>query len=70
MLALTVIGIVDISNAYSQKLRSNRPHSAPSKKSARLLETATVEATLANEAVCQVNGAQREWHLQNHADHG
>ena len=56
VLALTVIGIVDMSNAYSRKLLLEQAAQRAVEKIAQTTETATVEATLANEAVCQVNG--------------
>ena len=56
VLALTVIGIVDMSNAYSQKLLLEQAAQRAVEKIGQTTETATVEATLANEAVCQVNG--------------
>jgi Flp pilus assembly protein TadG len=56
VLALTVIGIVDISNAYSHKLLLEQAAQRAVEKIGQTTETATVEATLANEAVCQVNG--------------
>jgi len=56
VLALGVIGIVDISNAYSKKLALEQGAQRAIEKIMNTTETATVEATLANEAVCQVNG--------------
>lgn len=56
VLALTVIGIVDISNAYSRKLLLEQAAQRAVEKIGQTTETATVEATLASEAVCQVNG--------------
>jgi Flp pilus assembly protein TadG len=56
ILALTVIGIVDMSNAYSRKLALEQAAQRAVEKIGQTTETATVEATLANEAVCQVNG--------------
>jgi Flp pilus assembly protein TadG len=56
VLALGVIGIVDISNAYSKKLALEQGAQRAIEKIMNTTETSTVEATLANEAVCQVNG--------------
>ena len=56
VLALTVIGIVDMSNAYSRKLLLEQGAQRAIEKIAQTTEDATVESTLANEAVCQVNG--------------
>ena len=57
VLALTVIGIVDMSNAYSRKLLLEQAAQRAVEKIGQTTETATVEATLSNEAICQVNGS-------------
>jgi Flp pilus assembly protein TadG len=56
VLALTVIGIVDMSNAYSRKLALEQGAQRAIEKIMNTTEDATVESTLATEAVCQVNG--------------
>lgn len=56
VLALTVIGIVDMSNAYSRKLLLEQGAQRAVEKIGQTTETATVESTLATEAICQVNG--------------
>jgi Flp pilus assembly protein TadG len=56
VLALTVIGIVDMSNAYSRKLALEQGAQRAIEKIMNTTENSTVEATLANEAICQVNG--------------
>jgi Flp pilus assembly protein TadG len=56
VLALGVIGIVDVSNAYSKKLALEQGAQRAIEKIMNTTESSTVEATLANEAVCQVNG--------------
>src|SRR5689334_12050919 len=56
VLALTVIGIVDISNAYSRKLALEQGAQRAVEKIMQTTETSTVENTLKTEAVCQVNG--------------
>ncbi len=56
VLALGVIGIVDISNAYSKKLALEQGAQRAIEKIMNTTENATVESTLATEAVCQVNG--------------
>src|SRR6476659_8125823 len=56
VLALGVIGIVDISNAYSRKLGLEQGAQRAVEKIMNTTETASVEATLANEVQCQVNG--------------
>jgi len=56
VLALTVIGIVDMSNAYSRKLALEQGAQRAIEKIMQTTETNTVETTLTTEAVCQVNG--------------
>ena len=56
VLALGVIGIVDVSNAYSRKLALEQGAQRAVEKIMNTTETSTVEATLANEVKCQVNG--------------
>jgi len=60
VLALGVIGIVDISNAYSKKLGLEQGAQRAIEKIMNTTETATVEATLANEVQCQVNGTNAD----------
>ena len=50
-------------------LRSNRARSAPIEKIMQTTGDDTVENTLENEAVCQVNGVERRRHVQDDADH-
>ena len=57
VLALGVIGIVDVSNAYSRKLALEQGAQRAVEKIMNTTETSTVEATLANEVKCQVNGS-------------
>ncbi len=57
VLALTVIGVVDVSNAYSKKLALEQAAQRAIEKIMNTTENATVEATLANEVQCQVNGS-------------
>ncbi|HEX6784546.1 MAG TPA: TadE/TadG family type IV pilus assembly protein [Sphingomicrobium sp.] len=56
VLALMTIGVIDMSNAYSKKLALEQGAQRAIEKIMNTTETSTVEATLANEAVCQVNG--------------
>src|SRR6476469_10265332 len=60
VLALTVIGIGDMSNAYSRKLLLEQGAQRAVEKIGQTTETATVEATLSNEAICQVNGVNAD----------
>jgi Flp pilus assembly protein TadG len=56
VLALCVIGIVDISNAYSKKLALEQGAQRAIEKIMNTTEDASVEDTLAEEVKCQVNG--------------
>ena len=58
--ALVVIGIVDVSNAYSRKLALEQGAQRAIEKIMQTTEDSTVEATLANEAICQVNGTKSD----------
>ncbi len=60
VLALTVIGIVDLSNAYSRKLALEQGAQRAIEKIMQTTETDTVEGTLKTEAVCQVNGVNTD----------
>lgn len=60
MLALFTIGMVDISNAYSRKLALEQGAHRAIEKIMQTTETTTVENTLKNEAVCQVNGTNAD----------
>lgn len=56
VLALTVIGIVDLSNAFSRKLALEQGAQRAIEKIMQTTETSTVQDTLTTEAMCQVNG--------------
>lgn len=56
VLALTVIGIVDMSNAYSRKLALEQGAHRAIEKIMQTTDVNTVEDTLSREAICQVNG--------------
>ena len=56
VLALGTIGIIDVSNAYSKKLALEQGAQRAIEKIMNTTENASVESTLATEAVCQVNG--------------
>jgi Flp pilus assembly protein TadG len=57
VLALGVVGIVDVSNAYSRKLALEQGAQRAIEKIANTTENSSVESTLANEVKCQVNGS-------------
>ena len=54
--ALMTIGIVDMSNAYSRKLGLEQGAQRAVEKIMQTTQDDTVDDTLKNEAVCQVNG--------------
>jgi len=54
--ALMTIGIVDMSNAYSRKLALEQGAQRAIEKIMQTTQDDTVEGTLVNEAICQVNG--------------
>jgi Flp pilus assembly protein TadG len=56
VLALTIIGIVDISNAYSHKLALEQGAQRSVELIMQSTKDDTVEGSLKNEVVCQVNG--------------
>ena len=60
VLALTVIGIVDMSNAFSRKLALEQGTQRAIEKIMQTTEADTVEGTLKTEAVCQVNGMKAD----------
>lgn len=56
VLAMGVIGIVDMSNAYTRKLALEQAAQRAVEKIGQTTEDSSVEATLSNEVICQVNG--------------
>jgi len=60
VLALGVIGIVDISNAYSRKLAFEQGAQRAIEKIMQTTQDQTVDDTLKKEAVCQINGANTD----------
>jgi hypothetical protein len=60
VIELALVGIVDMSNAYSRKLALEQAAQRAVEKIGQTTETATVEATLSNEAICQVNGVNAD----------
>ena len=55
IVALTVVGIVDLSNAFTRKLGLEQGAQRAIEKIMQTTEDNTVEGTLAAEAVCQVD---------------
>ena len=58
--ALMTIGVIDMSNAYSRKLGLEQGAQRAIEKIMQTTQGATVEDTLKNEAVCQVNGTNAD----------
>ena len=56
ILALTAIGVVDMSNAFSRKLALEQGAQRAIEKIMQTTGETSVQATLKTEAVCQVNG--------------
>lgn len=56
VLVVVLVGIVDMSTAYSRKLALEQGTQRAIEKIMQTTETSTVEGTLATEVVCQVNG--------------
>lgn len=56
VIALFVIGLVDLSNAYSRKLALEQGAQRAIEKIMQTTDVDTVEGTLTAEALCQVNG--------------
>jgi Flp pilus assembly protein TadG len=60
VLALMVVGVVDMSNAFSRKLALEQGAQRAIEKIMQTTEDDTVEGTLKTEAVCQVNGTNAD----------
>ncbi len=60
VLALMAIGVIDLSNAYSRKLALEQGAQRAIEKIMQTTADTTVEATLTNEALCQVNGTNTD----------
>lgn len=60
MLALMVIGVVDMSNAIGRKLLLEQAAQRSIEKIMNTTGNTTVENTIKNEAVCQVNGTNTD----------
>jgi Flp pilus assembly protein TadG len=56
VIALMTVGVVDLSNGFSNKLRLEQAAQRSIEKVMQTTGITTVETTIANEAVCQVNG--------------
>lgn len=58
VLALITIGVVDLSNGFSRKLQLEQGAQRAVEKVMQTTGVLSVENTIANEVVCQVNGTQ------------
>ena len=58
--AMMVVGVVDMSNAFSRKLALEQGAQRAIEKIMQTTEDTTVESTLKTEAVCQVNGVNTD----------
>ena len=56
VIALMTVGVVDLSNGFSSKLRLEQAAQRSIEKVMQTTGVTSVETTIANEAVCQVNG--------------
>ena len=60
IVALTIAGIADLSNSFTRKLALEQGAQRAIEKIMQTTVDSTVEATLTNEAVCQVNGTNAD----------
>ena len=56
VIALMTVGVVDLSNGFSSKLRLEQAAQRSIEKVMQTTGVTSVETTIANEAICQVNG--------------
>lgn len=56
VLLTMMVGVIDMSNAFSRKLALEQGAQRAIEKILQTTDDTTVEATLANEVICQVNG--------------
>jgi Flp pilus assembly protein TadG len=56
VLLTLMVGVIDLSNAYSHKLAIEQGAQRAIEKILQTTDDTTVEATLTNEVICQVNG--------------
>jgi len=56
VIALMTVGVVDLSNGFSSKLRLEQAAQRSIEKVMQTTGVTNVETTIANEAICQVNG--------------
>jgi len=60
VIALMTIGVVDLSNGFSAKLRLEQAAQRSIEKVMQTTGVTSVEETISNEAICQVNGTNND----------
>lgn len=60
VIALLTIGVVDLSNGFSAKLRLEQAAQRSIEKVMQTTGVTSVEETISNEAICQVNGTNAD----------
>jgi len=60
VIALMTVGVVDLSNGFSSKLRLEQAAQRSIEKVMQTTGVTSVETTIANEAICQVNGTNAD----------
>ena len=60
VIALMTVGVVDLSNGFSSKLLLEQAAQRSIEKVMQTTGITSVEATIANEAICQVNGTNAD----------
>ncbi len=60
VIALMTVGVVDLSNGFSSKLKLEQAAQRSIEKVMQTTGITSVETTIANEAICQVNGTNAD----------
>jgi len=60
VIALMTVGVVDLSNGFSAKLRLEQASQRSIEKVMQTTGVTSVETTIANEAICQYNGVNED----------
>lgn len=60
VIALMTVGVIDLSNGFSNKLRLEQAAQRSIEKVMQTTGVTSVETTIVNEAVCQVNGTNTD----------
>ena len=67
VIALMTVGVVDLSNGFGTKLKIEQAAQRSVEKVMQTTGITDVETTIANEAICQFNGTDAQWHVQDRA---